>query len=539
MGEATDIYGLTDICPAKAEDGLPPGWAATCLGEFCLVIQGQSPPGESYNKAGEGLPFFQGKAQFGDLYPEADTWCTEPKKTAEPDDVLISIRAPVGPTNICPSKACIGRGLAAVRPLAGVPSKYVLYYMRQTKDALVANSTGSTFDAISGDALRAHHMLVAPLPEQRRIVAEIEKQFTRLESAVAALKRAQAHLKRYRASVLKAASEGRLVPTEADLARAENRPYEPADQLLARILEERRAKWETDQLAKMQAAARPGRAGGKPPKDDKWKAKYKEPALPDTSNLPLLPEGWTWATLSALAELQGGITKGQKRRPGDALRAVSYLRVANVQRGFLDLEEVKLIGATEPEIAELRLVRGDILFTEGGDRDKLGRGAVWRGELDECIHQNHIFRARLFSPELNPHFISSYGNSLGQQYFVGEGKQTTNLASINLTKLAAFPLPLPPSDEQPRIVAEVERRLSVIDELEATVDANLKRAERLRQSILKRTFEGKLVPQDPNDEPASVLLERIRAEREKSVVHSDGRSGAAALKGRSRQRKLW
>jgi type I restriction enzyme S subunit len=126
--------------------------------------------------------------------------------------------------------------------------------------------------------------------EQDRIVAEIEKQFTRLDAATAALKRVQANLKRYRASVLKAACEGRLVPTEAELARKEGRAYEPADKLLQRILRERRARWEADTLAKMQAS-------GKPPKDDHWKQKYKEPSAPDTSNLPPLPEGWCWASL--------------------------------------------------------------------------------------------------------------------------------------------------------------------------------------------------------------------------------------------------
>ena len=126
---------------------------------------------------------------------------------------------------------------------------------------------------------------LAPLPEQHRIVAEIETQFTRLDATVTALQRVQANLKRYRASVLQAACTGRLVPTEAELARAEGRSYEPADQLLQRILQERRTKWEAEQLANMKAE-------GKVPKDDRWKSKYSEPVKPDTSELPELPEGW-------------------------------------------------------------------------------------------------------------------------------------------------------------------------------------------------------------------------------------------------------
>jgi len=163
-----------------------------------------------------------------------------------------------------------------------------LYYLVQTEafiSAMTGLVLGVLYPAVRPKDLRSYTIPLAPLPEQHRIVAEIEKQFTRLDAGVAALERVRANLKRYRASVLKAACEGRLVPTEAESAHAEGREYEPADRLLARILEERRAKWEADQLAKMQAQ-------GKVPKDDKWKEKYQEPAGPDTTDLLELPEGW-------------------------------------------------------------------------------------------------------------------------------------------------------------------------------------------------------------------------------------------------------
>ena len=123
-----------------------------------------------------------------------------------------------------------------------------------------------------------------------------------------------------------------------------------------------------------------------------------------------LPNGWRWVTLRELATIAGGVTKGQKRRPHERVRKVPYLRVANVQRGYLDLGEVKEIEANESEITALRLQPGDILFNEGGDRDKLGRGWVWSGELPECVHQNHVFRARLLDSTNNPKLISYYGN---------------------------------------------------------------------------------------------------------------------------------
>ena len=239
-------------------------------------------------------------------------------------------------------------------------------------------------------------------------------------------------------------------------------------QLLARIFTERRQNWQ-------------------------GRGQYKEPAALDTTKLFQLPTGWTWTTLDSLAEIKGGITKDQNRKHTTPARSVPYLRVANVQRGYIDLTEVKEIVTTEDEIQELALKPGDILFNEGGDRDKLGRGWVWNGELPECIHQNHVFRARLHVAELNPKLVSWYANTFGQKFFFDEGKHTTNLASISMSKLKGLPVPIPPPAEQTRIVAEVEQRLSVVDELEAVVSANLQRATRLRQSILQKAFAGELI----------------------------------------------
>jgi len=510
-------------------DQIPPsGWAMAKIGELVcpdgLFLDGDWV--ESKDQDPEGDVRLIQLADIGDgVYLNRSSRFLTSKKATElrckflkPGDVLIArMPDPLGRACIFPGdpkKSVTAVDVCIVRlGSIGPNNRWLVWAVNspEFRSSIAALESGTTRKRISRSNLATLELPVPPLPEQHRIFPEIEKQFTRLDAAVAALKRIQANLKRYRASVLKAACEGRLVPAEAELARAEGREYKPADRLLARILKERRAKWEADQLAKMQAA-------DKPPKDDKWRSKYQEPAASDGSNLGQLPEGWMWTSLSAIAELKGGITKGQKRRPEEKTRSVPYLRVANVQRGFLDLREAKEIEATEDEIGDLRLRSGDILFNEGGDRDKLGRGWVWRGEIPECIHQNHVFRARLYLAEVRSKFISWYGNSIGQDYFVGEGKQTTNLASINLTKLAALPIPLPPSDEQRRIVAEVERRLSTVDEIEALVAANLKRAQRLRQAILKRAFEGELVPQDPNDEPADALLERIRAEWGKSGV---------------------
>ena len=328
-----------------------------------------------------------------------------------------------------------------------------------------------------------------PLPEQHRIVAEIETQFTRLDASVAALRRAQANLKRYRASVLKAACEGRLVPTEAELARSEGRDYEPAGVLLERILAERRARWESQ---------------------EKRRGRYKEPSAPDTSGLPELPEGWVWANLEQLVAV---LKNGYSKRPeGDT--GTPILRISAVRPMSVDLEDVRWVSNAET-LTDFLIQPGDLLFTRyNGNPSLVGVCGVVPEVERDTLHPDKLIRASLVTPSTLPNFVQLVVNvGVSREFLSRRVRTTAGQSGISGTDLKAMPVLLPPLAEQRRIVAEVERRLSVVQQAEATVEASLVRAGRLRQSILKQAFSGKLVPQDPNDEPASALLERIRAER--------------------------
>ena len=222
---------------------------------------------------------------------------------------------------------------------------------------------------------------------------------------------------------------------------------------------------------------------------------------------------WTWSTLGEIADLKGGVTKDSKRETDPDYVEYPYLRVANVQRGFLDLSVVTTIRADRHKAEKLVLQRGDILFNEGGDRDKLGRGWVWEGQIENCIHQNHVFRARLANGGFDPYFISMHANTWGQRWFETHGKQTTNLASINLATLKTFPVPAPSLDEQRAVVAELQSIAGAEYRLQADLDRAQGRSRTLRRSILAKAFTGQLVPQDPTDESASVLLDCIAASR--------------------------
>jgi len=236
---------------------------------------------------------------------------------------------------------------------------------------------------------------------------------------------------------------------------------------------------------------------------------------------------WIWTTLGEIAEIKGGVTKDSNRQADPSFVEVPYLRVANVQRGRLDLDEVMTIRVHPDRAKALRLEPGDVLLNEGGDRDKLGRGWVWEGQVEDCIHQNHVFRARL-SDEFDPYFVSTHANTWGQAWFEEHGRQTTNLASINLGTLRQLPVPAPPRAEQEAVVVELRKTDDARQRLTTSIEQARKRAASLRRSILAAAFAGQLVPQDPSDEPASVLLERIRVERSRAA--STRRTRARAVR---------
>jgi len=506
---------------------VPSQWLVVPLETVCDVIQGQSPPGNTYNSKGEGLPFFQGKAEFGVEHPTPKKWCSAPVKVAKPGDVLISIRAPVGPANLNAETACIGRGLAALRPLPGIETRYVFYAIRNSETQLALQGTGSTFKAISGGQLRQHKIPIAPTNEQHRIVAEIEKQFTRLDAAVAALKRAQANLKRYRASVLKAACEGRLVPTEAELARAEGRDYEPAQELLKRILKERRARWEADQLAKMKAK-------GKTPKDDKWKQKYKEPQPVDPQGLPPLPEGWTWASLAHLAWDAGYGTSVKCDRTETN---PPVLRIPNIIHRRISFEDLKFATKTEPIENLDPLEPGDLLIIRtNGSKKLLGRCGLVVNEFERPHYfASYLIRFRLTKlPNIAEWTARIFDSHMTRKIIEAKAVTSAGQHNVNLRVLSGVVVPLPPQGEMLRILDTMRRADSLLDELARSARSNQARAGRLRQSILKRAFEGKLVAQNPKDEPASVLLERIHAEREQGSAQQAARRAKPPRKGRAR-----
>lgn len=317
---------------------------------------------------------------------------------------------------------------------------------------------------------------------------------------MAALERVKANLKRYRAAVLKAAVEGKLTAEW----RTQHPDTEPASKLLDRILKARRRKWEETQLAKYATT------GKSPPKG--WREKYSEPVAPNSEARPALPSTWCWATMDQVIRY---LKNGYFQSPTGATSGHRILRINAVRPMRVDLNEVRYLERLSSDSTGYYVEDGDLLFTRyNGSVELLGVAGLVRGWLQPTLHPDKLICVRTVVTQPLPAFLQ-IGCNVGEsrRHMVSRARTTAGQTGISGVDIREMPIPLPPLAEQSEIVADVERRLSIVDELEAQVGANLKRAGRLRQSILKRAFAGRLVPQDPTDEPAAKLLERIRVKR--------------------------
>ena len=312
-----------------------------------------------------------------------------------------------------------------------------------------------------------------PLPapeEQKRVVDYLDEQLSRLDASVAALHRVKANLKRYRASVLKSACEGRLVPTEAELARKEGRNLESGAQLLQRVLVERRAHW-------------------------RGKRAYEEPELADVAGLPELPSGWTWIPFGCLGvdplnTVQTGPFGAQLHNTEFKETGVPVIAVGNLTGTGFRREGLYFVDdAKASQLSRYDVHAGDVLFARSGAT--LGKVCVAPHDVRDWRMTGHILRARLnmqfILPDIAVYALAALP-SVRKQIF-GNVRGVTR-PGFNTGLLESIFVPLPPLAEQHRIVAEADRRLSLVRVAEAQVSANLARAQRLRQSILQAAFSG-------------------------------------------------
>jgi len=322
--------------------------------------------------------------------------------------------------------------------------KLLAYILPGYLNAINQATSSITVKHLSSRTVGDIPLPIPPRKEQDRLVAAIEEHLSRLDAAVAGLKRVLLQLSRYRAAVLKAAVEGGLAPTGTGRSEEDG-----------------------------------------------------------------LPTGWRWETVVTLAERVDYGTSAKTAEAGD----IPVLRMGNIREGTLVLESLRYLPANHREFPDLLLQAGDVLFNRTNSAELVGKSAVYRGHPYPCSFASYLIRVRL-RPDCLPEFFAAVLNSVYGRRWIGEVvSQQVGQANVSGGKLKNFRIPLPPQNVQRLIIAEMERCFSLAVAVEGQVASGLMRAQRLRRSVLRRAFEGKLAPHDPDDEPASVLVERIQTGR--------------------------
>jgi type I restriction enzyme S subunit len=409
---------------------IPVHWEVKRLKFFTHTNMGQSPDSNDYNLNNLGIPFLQGNAEFGHIHPEPRIWCETARKFANPIDILLSVRAPVGQMNIADQIYGIGRGLCAITGQRQIDRNYLWFLLQVIREELACISTGSTYDAVSVNEVKRLVGLVPPLTKQRSIATFLYQETARINALIAKKERLIKLLLEKRAALISHAVTKGLDPTV-------------------------------------------------PMKDSgvEW--------------LGEIPAHWEVKRLKFVADVLTGVAKGRDLGQKDVVE-LPYLRVANVQDGYLDLADIATIIVGVDEVERYSLKYGDVLMNEGGDFDKLGRGYVWEETIVPCLHQNHVFAVR---PHFgaNPYWISIITlTSYAKHYFILRSKQSTNLASISGTNLKELPVLMPPEDELNEILLYSKDATAKIDALISRIREGIEKLKEYSTALISAAVTGKI-----------------------------------------------
>jgi len=464
---------------------LPEGWFWKTMGEISDVIGGGTPQTNVLEYYNDGnIPWITPAdlSGYNNKYiSHGSRFITEAglknssARLLPAGTVLFTTRAPIGYVAIASNPISTNQGFKSFVLKEGILPDYVYWYLKGNKCLAESYASGTTFLELAGAKAKQIPIPIAPPNEQKLIVAEIEKQFSRLDEAVASLKRVKANLKRYKAAVLKAAVEGKLT----EEWRKRHIDVEPASDLLKHILAERKKKWE---------AEHPGK-------------KYKEPTPPDASKLPELPEGWVWATPEMLAQHEensicagpfGTIFKAKDFReegiPIIFLRHVAPGKYLTYKPGFMDKNKWKEL------FQPYSVYGGELLITKLGEPP--GICAIYPENIGPAMVTPDVIKMTVNRNVARSKYLMYYLNSQIAMRASSELAFGTTRLRLTLPTFRHLPIPVPPLAKQHVIVAEIENRLSVTEEIDIALEINLKRGERLRQSILKKAFSGRLIEHD-------------------------------------------
>ena len=407
-----------------------------------------------------------------------------------------------------------------------ISNKYVCHYLNTVDYSSYV--TGTTRLKLTKSALDAIPIHFPSIAEQHLIVAKIEELSSELDKGIESLKKARAQLATYRKSVLKNAFDSKLTAQW----REENKDsLETPKQLLARIKRDRAARSE-QQLAEWRLSIEDWEKGERPgtkpvrPRISRSVAAFAEEEM---ASMKAIPSGWLWLTAESVGMVQLGRQRSPKNRSKNY--PMKYIRAANIKEYGLDLNDVLDMDFRPHELSVYRLEKDDLLLSEAsGSPAQVGKPAIWRDQIPNCCFQNTVIRHQSYCRDFAAYLLWLY------RFYYASGRFSQLAGGVGINHLSAFKfaqimLPLCSLSEQQVIVRRLEERFAAIEQQEREVDAALKQAYMLRQAILNRAFSGQLVPQDPSDESACVLLDRIRTEREqltkRGIRRADGMRRAA------------
>ncbi len=492
---------VQSVAGSGQEAGIPEGWESIALGRAVIYGKGKKPKKLSVEQSKEMVPYINIQAfEKGVINEYADI---PSSRLIDTNDILVVWDgARFGLTGMG-IKGAAGSTLMVLKPIICNP-KYIFNFINRYYSYINSKPKGTGTPHVNPDIFWNLQFPIAPLNEQKRIVARLDKIIPRINKVKERLDKVPQIIKRFRQSVINNAVNGKLTEDW----REKHPDVESAEILLERIGEDREDRYK-------KACDEAKKAAARKPK------KYRENLTEITKKVQI--KTWKWAFLSNISNITGGVTKGRNLQKFNTI-SLPYLRVANVQDGYLDLNEIKEIEIRKNEFRKYELIEGDILFTEGGDRDKLGRGCVWKNEIHNCIHQNHIFKARLNQNLIISKYVSFATKSeFSKAYFDTVANQTVNLASINMTNLGDLPILLPPLEEQKEIVRQVDKLFALAGKLDAHYQKAKACIDKLSQSVLAKAFRGELVMNEAElakkegreFESAEMLLERIKKEKAK------------------------
>ena len=473
---------------------LPKTWVAVRLGDFVENEKGKKPKNESkVQSSRHSLPYVDIQA-FEDGIIGSWTDGTGCRLCYESDFLMVWDGSRSGLVSKGMNGA-LGSTLVRIN-FPSMVNDYAFYFLQSKYQQINTRAKGTGTPHVDPDLLWNYEFPIPPKTEQRRIVAKIEELLSELDKGIDNLKTVRAQIKVYRQALLKHAFEGKLTSQW----REENKDkLETAEAMLTRIQIERAQRYQR-QLAEWEAG---GKQGSKPKPPKALPSLTKE----ELAELPSLPDGWIWMKLG---QLTWSVKDGPHFSPKYVEHGIPFISGGNIRPDGIDFDNVKHISKElHADLCKRCMPEtGDVLYTKGGTTG-IARVNTYNLDFNVWVHVAVLKLVNSIKPFYLQHALnSSFCYLQAQKYTHGVGNQ-----DLGLTRMINIILAVCSINEQEKVIDVVDDRLSVIDQLEKTVDEALQTSEALRQSLLKKAFSGQLVPQDPNDEPASVLLARIKAER--------------------------